>query len=142
MRRNLDNERRRAAVDEFLRSVVPDAVPCEDVTQAAEKLITATVKKDFGLKVTRWLFLNIDQQNWNHIEPTAAHELLKAWGNGCGLKDPLISSKLVEELHRLTDFVRTKDYKSYLTDVWPICRRHMEGKELETIKSKYNLHTI
>ena len=142
MRRNEENERRRAAVDEFLKTIVPDAVPCEDVTEACEKLITATVRHDYGLKVTRWLFLTTDQKNWNHICPEWAHEFLRAWGNGCGLKDPLISSKLVEELHRLTDFVRVKDYKTYLTDIWPICRRHMEGKELESIRNKFNLTII
>ncbi|MDT8402788.1 MAG: hypothetical protein RQ743_13960, partial [Bacteroidales bacterium] len=127
----IQHERREATRLQFTDQVIPQGKKVKDITECAELLIVTSVKSGAGVKVNRWLFLTTDAEAWSKITPENAHTLLGQWLKVCGLTDS--STALAKKLQSLTEWVRTEKYKTYLSDILPILRKHLSEKEMKSL---------
>lgn len=133
----IQHERREATRLQFANQVIPRGKKVNDITECAELLIITAVRSGAGVKVNRWLFISIDGDSWSKVFPEDAHPILKKWIESCGLK--ATSTELARELERMTAWARTEKYKTYLTDILPILRKHMSKTETDKLNIKFKI---
>lgn len=144
MRQGIDEirtETRLKAKESFLDMVLPQGEPLKEPTieAIAETLIVAAVRAGGAVKVSRWLFVSTDGENYYKIDPDHAHDVLRQWADLCGLTEHNASTHLAMHLHETTNFFRWESRQWYLMDALPILRKHMQAKELNELKLKFKL---